>query len=308
MHLKGPVFSIPMFFEKTGEVDYKSLQGYLEEVCSSSGVSAIYSMAYNTRYMQLSFEEVVAVNKLVCQIANHFSVPAIIGHPINLTSNELREYCRVVKAYNPFAISVLYPERYFNIDEQVIEYHSIPNEFGLRLLIHEMKLISGFNGELINWNKSLLSTCMDIPGCIGLKEDSKDDKISSFALELSLDNQQNMILAGGGKRRLIQFLDEGLHCWLNGSLMLHPNATRKITKAIFDRENDMIQHYMNTVETPYFDDFISKVGWHVGHKCALHLAGKCGLYERAPMPTISADEFKKYKSTVLNVIKNLRTF
>ena len=59
----------------------------------------------------------------------------------------------------------------------------MPSKLGMKVVLHEMKLVSGFNGELINWPEDLLREVIQLDCLIGIKEDSKDDNVSNFVLE-----------------------------------------------------------------------------------------------------------------------------
>ena len=180
--ISGAVFSVPLFFQVNGEIDWESWESYIELICEQPNITCLYSMAFNTRYMQLSYEEVLEVNSRLCSIAKPKNKYVIIGHPLNLTTDGLNKYCEDISKFNPDGVSVLYPERYFGIKDVVIEYHRIPSSHGLGLLVHEMKLINGFNGELIDWPTDLLEEVLELPRCIGLKEDSKMMPSQKFVL------------------------------------------------------------------------------------------------------------------------------
>lgn len=306
---EGAVFSVPMFFEASGKIDFRSLQSYLELCCEQKSIRVLYSMAYNTRYMQLSYNEILQVNKLVCEIASGAGKLSIVGHPLNLTSNELTDYVEAVSSFNPYAFSILYPERYFSNNEAIVDYLNIPQKFSQNLVIHEMQLISGFNGQLINWPTDLLEQAMRLPNCVGIKEDSKDDSITELAIDIASETKTNIILAGGGKRRAIRFLEtRGLKTWLNGSLMLDPKKADKVNSIFLSNDKELIGKYITNIEEPYFDEFIANVGWHVGHKFALSRAGYCENKERAPMPTLSTKNISEYACLVDDVIKQLERF
>ena len=82
--LSGAIFSAPMFFKSNGEVDYDSYEKYIAKCVKSEGVEVIYAMAYNTRFRQLSVEEIVKVSKITCDLSNSFGKKAIIVTPIQL--------------------------------------------------------------------------------------------------------------------------------------------------------------------------------------------------------------------------------
>ena len=301
--LKGAVFSIPMFFNKDYTVDYMALKNYLTKCLESPGVEVIFAMAYNTRYRQLSYSEIVEVSRLCCQMASAHAKKAIIGHPYTITNSELLVYCHEVKKYNPYAISVLYPERYYGIKQAVKDFIAIPKQAGIPVLVHEQKLVSGFDGNLMNWPEDLLIDALNDNNVIAVKEDSKDNQITAKMIALSKKYHFDVIVAGGGKRRVRELIkNHGLDCWLNGSLMLFPELGKKVSEGYLNQDVGFMDWYEQHIEIPYFDGFISKVGWHVGHKAALHYLGYCDLVERAPMPTIMPEDLNKYKD-LLSTIK-----
>ena len=297
--LTGAIFSAPMFFKSNGEVDYTSYENYITKCVKSDGVEVIYAMAYNTRFRQLSDEEIVKVSKITCDLANSFKKKAIIGHPYTITSRGLSSFCSIVSKFKPYAISVLYPERYYGMTKPLQDFFNIPKEHNIKVLVHEQKLVSGFNGKLIDWPDNLINCILEENNVVAVKEDSKDNTMTSKILKLSEKYNFDVIVAGGGKRRVKELIkSDNLKCWLNGSLMLFPVLAKIISEAYLRNDVKLIQLYEEKIEIPYFDEFISKVGWHVGHKAALHILGYCDLNERAPMPVISNEDIQKYKPIV----------
>ena len=308
--LRRAVFSVPMFFKKDKSVDIEALKKYLIECLESEGVEAIFSMAYNTRYRQLTDVELFEVNKLCCELANKYNKKAIIGHAYTITNKELDKYCSDIKKYKPYAISLLYPERYYGVDSVLIDFFSIPKRSGIPALIHEQKLVSGFNGSLIDWPENLINSVLSDSNVIAVKEDSKNDEVTNTVMKLSREFDFDVIVAGGGKKRVRKLIKEiNLKCWLNGSLMLFPKITKQVCDAYLNNDKAFIEWYEKEIETPYFDQVISKLGWHVGHKLALHVLGYCELEERAPMPVCPNESIKDFKNVILNInesVKNLR--
>lgn len=300
--LRGAVFSVPMFFKQDKSVDYEALKNYLIICLKSEGVEAIFSMAYNTRYRQLTNKELFEVNKLCCQLANKHDKKAIIGHAYTITNSELNDYCNAIKKYNPYAISLLYPERYYGIDSALIDFFSIPKKRGIPVLIHEQKLVSGFDGSLIDWPQELLTSVFQDSNVIAVKEDSKNDKITEYVMNMSRKSNFDVIVAGGGKKRVRKLIKEiDLKCWLNGSLMLFPEISKQVFDAYLNKNESFMNWYEENIETPYFDKVISKFGWHVGHKAALHVLGYCDLEEREPMPKLSLEKLSLVKEIVLKM-------
>jgi dihydrodipicolinate synthase/N-acetylneuraminate lyase len=305
--LMGAVFSVPMFFKKNKSVDYEALKAYLIKCLETDGIDTIFSMAYNTRYRQLNNEELFEVNKLCCQLATKYDKKAIIGHAYTITNSELEAYCEAIKEYNPYAISLLYPERYYGIDTALIDFFSIPKKSNIPVLIHEQKLISGFDGSLIDWSNKLLNLVFQDPNVIAVKEDSKNDDVTREVMKLSKKFDFDVIVAGGGKKRVRKLIKEiDLKCWLNGSLMLFPEISGKVISAYLNQDELFTNKYEEKVETPYFDKVISKLGWHVGHKAALFFLGYCELEERNPLPICPKEELKYFEEIVLEIRDNVR--
>lgn len=292
-----------MFFKKDKSIDFISLKNYINKCLDNPGIDVIYAMSYNTRLRQLSLHEIIEVSKVCCELANSRGKKAIIGHPYTITNNELHNYCQIVKEFNPFAISVLYPERYYGKNKPLVDFYSVPKLSGLNVLVHEQKLISGFNGSQIDWPDSLINDVFSDKNIIAVKEDSKNDLITKKILEISKKSNLNVIVAGGGKIRARKLIKEAdLQCWLNGSLMLFPEIADKVIDAYLNNEKNLMNWYEKNIEIPYFDLFIKKVGWHIGHKAALHFLGYCELEERAPMTQMNVEELNEY-SNLLNELK-----
>jgi dihydrodipicolinate synthase/N-acetylneuraminate lyase len=307
--MKGPYFSIPCFFKKDGDVDYTAIKNYCDLLGKNESIDVLYAMAYNTRYRQLNYQELLKVNKIVCDTANKYKKKAIIGHQYTLTQIELEKFCNDVKDYNPYAISVLFPERYYGVDSVLIDFYSVPSKFDINIMVHEQNLVSGFNGKLVQWNVELLEKVLEIKDVVAIKEDSKDDYITELVFEKCKPKEIDVVVAGGGKRRVKRLIHKiGLKTWLNGSLMLFPHLNKIVSNAYLENDLDVINSFEELIEIPYFDNFISKVGWHVGHKAALHFLGFCELQERKPMTCMDKITYEKYKPFLAQLKNNSLKF
>lgn len=302
---KGPVFSLPMFFKSDGSIDIASLESYAHKICNISDIQAVYSMSYNTRYMQLSNDEIIYINRLIYSICESYSVPFICGHPITCTEDELTNYLKKLGLAGKITISVLYPERYFNIPKQILDYHLAPVSLGYDVLIHEMKLVSGFDGSLVDWNLNILSKLLSHDKVTGIKEDSKNDVIARSMLR-TFSKKKNIIIAGGGKRRAMNLRREGLETWLNGSFMMFPELCGAFMTAWRNNKEDELSRYIELIEAPLFDRIINKYGWHVGHKAVLAARGFCKLAERSPMPVVPQKEFAGIQQSVQVIEENCK--
>ena len=273
-----------MFFNNDESIDYETLTRYIKDLGTQNHISAVYSMAYNTRYKMLSDYELIELNTKIIQLSRDNNMNCYVGHPYTFNKKSLSSYLEEIAKHMPAGISMLYPERYFGINKPILEFLKMPSKLGMKVVLHEMKLVSGFNGELINWPEDLLREVIQLDCLIGIKEDSKDDNVSNFVLEECKKNNVSCILAGGGKSRVLTFIDKGLTTWLNGSTMFCPKAIDVIYPAIIHNQTDIINYYIENIEKPFFNYVVNKYGWHVSHKAACEFFGYGNRYERFPHP------------------------
>jgi dihydrodipicolinate synthase/N-acetylneuraminate lyase len=298
----GLTVSIPLFFNQDESIDYRTLSRYLKELGKQKHISAVYSMAFNTRYRMLSDEELLNLNKEIIKLSKDNDLDCYVGHPYIFNRVRLEKYLREIAISKPAGISMLYPELYYNIDKPILEFLEMPAKFGMNTVIHEMKIVSGFTGELINWPENLLRKAIRLQSVIGVKEDSKDDCITRFALEECKKQDVTCIMAGGGKVRALKFISDGLETWLNGTTMFYPNAIDVIYPAVMNNDTDIINYYNEKIENPFFNDVVNRVGWHLAHKAALEFFGYGLRYERFPHAILPHKDFEQLSST-LNKIK-----
>ena len=280
--------SIPVFFLSNGDIDWNTLNQYLNDLFEGSDAILPYTMAYNSRFMQLTVDEIHLVNNLVIEYSSERNIRPILGHPLNATLKDLNLFCQTY-AGKSCSISVLFPERFYGDIEPIVDFVNAPSEKGLPIILHEMKLISGFDGELIDWPIDLLSELCSLKNVIGIKEDSKNDRITEYLLT-NHNNDLDIILAGGGKRRVLSFIPLSLKSWLCGTTLLCPSKVAKVYDGFISGNSDFIDFYIRNIESPFFE-IVSKYGWHIAHKAGLQVAGYGERYERNPMSSMRNDAY-----------------
>ena len=293
----GLTVSVPLFFDEYGNVDFRTLENYLHDVCENNYISALYSMAYNTRYRMLSHDETLEVNLRISKFVKSYGKKVYVGHPYVFNEQTLRQYFDKLENQAIDGVSMLYPERYFNISSPIIKFLKMPSDYGLGTVLHEMKLVSGFNGSLIDWPIELLKEVFENVPLLAVKEDSKEDTITLEVLKLSKKHNVNCVLAGGGKRRAMKFFGSGLKTWLNGSTMFLPKLMDNVYLAFIDGQTEYIDWYLNNIEDPFFKNVVDKVGWHLAHKAALQYFGYGSRYERFPHPEMSDETYEICEKT-----------
>ena len=290
---EGLTVSAPLFFNSDESIDYLTLEKYLTDVCQNRRISAVYSMAYNTRYRMLNDEEVLNVNKFITALVKAHGHRVYVGHPYIFSRKSLTSYLEEISAEKPDGISMLYPERYYGINDPIIDFLKIPQKFNLDVVLHEMKLVSGFDGQLINWPENLLEDVFKKINLVAVKEDSKSNQVTDLVLDLCKKYGVHCVLAGGGKIRAQEFVRKGMSTWLNGSTMFLPQLIDQTYQAFIEDDSDYKSWYLKNIELPFFNDVVAKTGWHLAHKAALEYFGYGVRAERFPHPAISEDKYEE---------------
>jgi hypothetical protein len=258
--------------------------------------------------MQLDDNEVLEVHKFIFnKFSGYPDVGIYIGHPYLATKKQLDRYFSSLRPFRGqiTAISMLYPERYYGIDGVIEDFMNYPKSFGFNTLIHEMKFVSGWDGELIDWPEDLLNRLLDQDNIVGVKEDSKNDNVTIKLINKYLD-EKHIIVAGHGKRRTLKLYEEtnGSFGWLNGSSIIAPELGFAFSKALNEHgpSNAFIQTYIKDFEVPFFN-VVKKYGWHMAHKYFLSLRGY-SVNERFPLPSPSIDETNRSVKGSIELVKD----
>ena len=70
----GITVSVPLFFNKDESIDYETLEQYIKDLGKQKSISAIYSMAYNTRYRMLSEDELLSLNIKIIELTKTLNI------------------------------------------------------------------------------------------------------------------------------------------------------------------------------------------------------------------------------------------
>ena len=90
----GLTVSIPLFFNKDESIDFQTLDRYIEDLGTQKHISAVYSMAYNTRYRMLSEEEVYSLNIKILELTKKNDIACYVGHPYIFDRRRLEDYLK----------------------------------------------------------------------------------------------------------------------------------------------------------------------------------------------------------------------
>jgi 4-hydroxy-tetrahydrodipicolinate synthase len=301
--LTGCFYTIFTPFLEDFSIDYEGLKFYIESLYKQ-GAQKFYVMAYNSRYSQLSDQEILELNKFCIVLVKQLNKNNIIivGDPIHCSTQTSIEFSRHAKECGADLISLINREKYFT-DEQILEHYStIGQASQLPILVHEMPFLSGYNGKQMHWPQSLLNSLCKIPQIIALKEDAHDFELTKQALLLE---PKIRVIIAGTKSKLMQYRDLGVKAYLNGISIIDASVGHKFWLAFQNNDTKTIDFIINNLEAPFFDNCVTKYGWHRTNKALLQAAGYMHRRDRMPLKHLSDIEFKEVEKIYSFVSDNL---
>ena len=291
----GPVYSVVTPFNENLEIDFDALEQYIS-YAYESGAQQFYVMGYNSRFHELSWDEIKALNNFVIKTVKSLNDEnlIIVADPLHCPTKVSLEFTQEAEKNGADLISLIFREKFYS-NQQVLEHFKyIDKESSLNILIHEMPFISGLGGHTVNWPVELLDELADFDSITAIKEDAKNDDYSNDVIS-TIKDRVNIVISGGGKRQWLQFADIGCQNWLNGIGVFEPKLAVNFWKAWQQKDLDYCDNMINDVEVPFFSNLVSKYGWHLSIKAALEATGHFKRTERLPMLPISNEEYKKFK-------------
>ena len=282
--IKGPVFSVITPFRVDNDnIDFDSLGRYLHRIYEGGG-RIFYVMGYNSRYSELSWDEIRQLNEFVIRTIKGIDNDAIVivADPLHCSTAVSLEFARHAERTGADMISLIFREKFYSNTQVFLHYSTIAREVEIGILIHEMPFISGHGGHTVNWPVELLDRLADIDNVIAIKEDAKDDAYSHEVIS-TICNRVAIIISGGGKRQWLKFA--GLQCqaWLNGIGAFEPTLASAFWRAWQDGDDANCRAIIDRIEIPFFDKVVAPFGWHLGIKAALQARGIMDRHERMPM-------------------------
>ena len=291
----GPVHCIVTPFKEDMSIDFASLENYLQ-YSMDAGANKFYVMAYNSRFSELSWDEIKILNKFVTKYVKEedSSNFVIVADPLHCSTAISLEFTQEAEDYGADMISLIFREKFYK-NEQILEHFKyIDKESTLPILIHEMPLTAGHGGLVVNWPIELLDNLADIESVKAIKEDAKNDDYSLEVIN-TLKDRLSIVISGGGKRQWMQFEKFGCQNWLNGIGIFEPKLAVIFWNSWVNNNKEYCMSLVEDVEVPFFDKIVPKFGWHITIKAALEAVGHFPRTERLPMFPLNNEEFDYFK-------------
>jgi len=292
--LEGPVFTVFTAFLSTGEINYSQIEKYLDYLYVS-GVKNFYVMPYNSRYSQLKESEIFELNKFVIKTtksldkSNFVIVSDCIHGPTSLSADY--GYDAFNQGADMFASIVR--EKYFSNIQIFRHFNYLSQKLGMPLLVHEMPFLSGYDASVFKWPISLLKELKNIENVLAIKEDAKDVNYGIEVIE-ALEPEVKVVFAGK-KRYIKELYKHGLTSYLNGTSIVNPNIAFSFWDSLKNGNTQQINRILENIEDPFWNDIVSKFGWHRSNKSLLEAAGLMDRYDRLPMIHLDDSEFEIVK-------------
>jgi len=304
--LEGCVYTVFTPFDEQENIDYISLERYLNHLYAG-GARKFYVMAYNSRYSQLTSQEIMQLNGFCIKTVKKIDPKnlVIVGDPIHCSTKETIEFTQHAKDTGADLVSLIVREKYFTDDQILDHYAEVGRTTKMPILVHEMPFLSGFGGAQMNWPHSLFKKLPSIPEIVALKEDAKDFETTCLALELE---PRIRVIIAGRKSSLMQYKPYGAMSYLNGISMLDARIGEAFWKAWKNDDEDSIKFILQQLEAPFFDGCATKYGWHRTNKALLQAAGFMHRRDRMPLKHLNDDEYKEVEAAHLQVNKAMTKF
>lgn len=291
--IKGPVFSIVTPFKTDDSIDFDSLEKYIE-YAYKQGATNFYVMGYNSRYSELSWDEIKDLNAFVTKKVKGLSSDnlMIVADPLHCSTKVSLDFAKHAEEIGADVISIICREKYYSDDQVFAHYEYIANNSDIGILVHEMPFLNGYGGPAVNWPLSLLTRVCKLKNVVAVKEDAKDDAYSKEVIA-AIKDDVSIVISGGGVRQWLRFADDGCQSWLNGFGVFEPKLEVNFWKAYQQGNKEVLDRIVNEIEVPFFENGVKKLSWHLTIKAALEARGLMNRHERLPMLALKDEDAQK---------------
>ena len=290
--LDGPVFTVFTAFTKSGEINYKQIEDYLNFLYSS-GVRNYYVMPYNSRYSQLRESEIFEINEFVVNTTksldkNNFVIVSDCIHGPTTLSAEYG-YKAFENGADMFASIVR--EKYFSNSQIYRHFDFLSKNLNMPLLVHEMPFLSGYDASIFKWPIELLKELKNIENVLAIKEDAKNVEYGIEVIK-ALEPDVKVVFAGK-KRYISELYIHGLTSYLNGTSNVNPKIALLFWESLKNKNEKTANSILEKIEDPFWNNVVTKFGWHRSNKALLQAAGLMDRFDRLPMVHLNDDDYKE---------------
>tara|TARA_B100000902_G_scaffold44957_1_gene52583 strand:- start:15529 stop:16476 length:948 start_codon:yes stop_codon:yes gene_type:complete len=303
--LEGPIFTVYTSFTESGDINYGEIESYLKFLFEN-GVETYYVMPYNSRYSQLYEAEIFELNKFViktvkdlnkenlCIVSDSIHGPTKLS--MDLGFDAFNAGCDIFAS--------ICREKYFSDIQIISHYRQLSDALKMPLLVHEMPFLSGYNSQNFKWPYSLIESLSSIENIVAIKEDAKEVEYGKQIIDL-LEPDIRVVFAGR-KSYFTDLFEHGLKAYLNGISMIDPAIGFYFWEILNLRDTQKINYFINNVDNYFWDNIVTKYGWHRVNKAYLEAAGLFSRNERLPLLELNDNEYQEVVDNFNTLINRMR--
>jgi len=302
--IKGPVFSIITPFKNNGkDIDYESLENYIQYMYDN-GAKIFYAMAFNTRYLLMSEDEIYKVNECVIKKIKGFNdkeTITIVGDPLDCSTETSIKFAQHANDHGADMISLIYRAYLFFDDHVFNHYNTIANAVDIPILVHEMPFMKGIpRHQDGNWSIDLLDRLADIPNVLAVKEDAKLDDYTKDIVD-KISDRVAIVVSGNGLQQWSK-VSEKCQAWLSGIGNLFPKVEMDYYQYHLNNDQEKCNEIIENIEKPFF--FVKdNYSWHLGIKSAMEHLNIMSKQERMPYQELDEEKHKHIGEIVEQIKK-----
>ena len=307
--LKGPVFSIITPFKNDGkDIDYEGLVKYITYMYSEGG-KIFYAMAFNTRYLLMTEDEILKVNEVVIKTIKDFKDPEtiiIVGDPLDCSTETSIKFAQHAKDHGADLISLIYRAYLFFDNHVYNHYKMVADSVDIAILVHEMPFMKGIPAHQDgNWSIDLLDRLADIPSVVAVKEDAKLDDYTKDIVD-KISDRVAIVVSGNGLQQWSK-VSEKCQSWLTGIGNFCPKTELDFYKYHLEGNQAKCDEIIEVIEKPYFW-IKDNLSWHLGIKSTLDILGIMDRQERMPYQPLNDEQHQKVVDIMEGISKNTDYF
>jgi dihydrodipicolinate synthase/N-acetylneuraminate lyase len=278
----------PSYFVESLETE--STSEYVKYLHDNSATT-VMTTAGTSQFNLLSTKEIHQLNQ---SIVDNFDGVSILGVPGCST----KDACNFVEDTEQYKkdnthVMALYPDRFYDKNTVIDHVSRISDAWGGPVYLHTPKMRKGTGGDW-DYTAEVVNELYDTDKLAGIKEEHSDLS-ASYNFVSALNENIDVIVAGGSMRRFNYLESAGANAFLSGIGNLFPSIETKFLKLYPSWNNVSLG-----LETRFFNVFM-KYGWHASLRSALKLLELTCLYNRNPWPELS----KNAKSEIMKIIEEL---
>ena len=265
------VIAIPPSYDRSQKLELDSTRSYVEYL-EENKVTTVMTTAGTSQFNLLSNDEIHDLNNC---IRSSFSGEKILGIPA-LSSVEAHNFAHTAGSHENTSYMAIYPDRFYDKDSIYRYVGNIVEALGDPVYLHAPKMRAGRGGDW-NYDAETINYLYDKGMVVGIKEEHSNLS-ESFNFISKLNNNLDVIVAGGSMRRFCFLNPAGANSFLAGIGNIFPNIEQEF---FHNKDNKFI-----AMETSLFDVFMEH-GWHQSLRIALRLRGLTCFHNREPWPRAS---------------------